>query len=257
MRIEWQISSADVAAVKNVVDLQKDRRFVRYRFDKNVAVEHAPSFDRERFWKAMVGAVLSSRQRSGPHSSLNRFLCCEDFPLTLEVARKKRSQLPAYAEQVLRAAGGLRYTRKRSGLIAENLETLDGGMWREVEGVAGELCEQRASPPDPSRIPAEQRAASLASRLKGVGPKQSRNVWQTLGMTRYETPLDSRITKWLNRYLEGIELRAVPLSDESYYCFVMTGIQSLCREADVLPCILDACIFSLNDEEWPDDALWW
>ena len=62
-------------------------------------------------------------------------------------------------------------------------------------------------------------------------------------MTRYEIPIDSRITKCLNRFGFPLRLSAGSLADEDYYTFISDGIQTLCREAEILPCVLDAAIF--------------
>ncbi len=77
----------------------------------------------------------------------------------------------------------------------------------------------------------------------GFGPKQSRNLWQTLGLFRYEIPIDSRITKWMNKNIYPFKLSATALSDLNYYEFIMNGIQKLSEECNVLPCVLDASIF--------------
>lgn len=45
---------------------------------------------------------------------------------------------------------------------------------------------------------AAEAANFIQDRFKGFVPKQSRNLFQTTGLSRYETPIDSRITKWLN-----------------------------------------------------------
>jgi hypothetical protein len=46
-------------------------------------------------------------------------------------------------------------------------------------------------------------------------------------------------------------LSAQGLSDINYYNFVMNGIQTLCRESDVLPCVFDAAAFALKDgDRW-------
>jgi hypothetical protein len=38
---------------------------------------------------------------------------------------------------------------------------------------------------------------TTASVGKGVGPTQARNLLQSLGLTWYEIPLDSRVVRWL------------------------------------------------------------
>ena len=35
------------------------------------------------------------------------------------------------------------------------------------------------------------------SGLAGFGPKQARSLWQCMGVTQYEIPLDSRIADWV------------------------------------------------------------
>src|SRR5262249_34104697 len=88
----------------------------------------------------------------------------------------------------------------------------------------------------------------------GFGPKQSRNLLQCLGLTRYEIPIDSRITEWLNEFGFPVHLSAPVLGDRAYYCFVMDGVRELCKVSDVLPCILDAAIFASSDGQgWTEE----
>ena len=88
----------------------------------------------------------------------------------------------------------------------------------------------------------------MGENLKGFGPKQSRNLWQDLGLTRYEIPLDSRVTDWVNvNEILPFKLTAGALADRAYYEFVMDAFQTLCRAAGVLPCVLDAAVFSVKD----------
>jgi thermostable 8-oxoguanine DNA glycosylase len=85
--------------------------------------------------------------------------------------------------------------------------------------------------------------------LKGFGPKQSRNLLQELGLTRYEIPIDSRITRWLNDFGFPVTLSADALSARNYYSFVSEGVRELCEACGIYPCLLDAAIFSSYDEE--------
>jgi len=90
-------------------------------------------------------------------------------------------------------------------------------------------------------------AEYIAANLKGFGPKQSRNLLQWLGLSRYEIPLDSRITKWLNEFGFPVKLSATALQDINYYNFVSDGFQKLAKTADIYPCVLDAIIFASYD----------
>ena len=83
---------------------------------------------------------------------------------------------------------------------------------------------------------------------KGFGPKQSRNLLQALGLTRYEIPIDSRIIKWLNGSISfPVKLTATALSDRNYYQFVCEGFQQLSAACGIYPCILDAAVFASYD----------
>jgi thermostable 8-oxoguanine DNA glycosylase len=97
----------------------------------------------------------------------------------------------------------------------------------------------------------------IIDNLKGFGPKQSRNLLQSLGLTKFEIPIDSRITKWLTAFGFPMKLSATALSDKNYYNFVLDGFQKICEACDIFPCVMDAAIFSSFDEEWPEDKLVW
>src|SRR3712207_8726784 len=53
-------------------------------------------------------------------------------------------------------------------------------------------------PPRSTLFPYTTLFRSIDDSLKGFGPKQSRNLLQGLGLTRYEIPIDIRITRWFN-----------------------------------------------------------
>ena len=109
------------------------------------------------------------------------------------------------------------------------------------------LAEQRGRHPLPKDTKLEREAARYAAiNLQGIGPKQSRNLWQWLGLTRYETPLDSRVVNWINENL-SIKVEYERLYDDAYYDSVMDYVQQLCSAAGVLPCVWDAAAFDNSD----------
>lgn len=90
--------------------------------------------------------------------------------------------------------------------------------------------------------------------LHQIGPKQSRNLLQVLGLTRYETPLDSRISKWLNKNLElPYHISGGGLDSPEFYNFHMDLIQSACEEANEVPCVFDAAVFASYDSGWSEE----
>lgn len=80
---------------------------------------------------------------------------------------------------------------------------------------------------------------------------------RALGLTRFEIPIDSRLTDWLNKFGFPVQLSATVLADPSYYDFVSDGFQMLCAKSGVFPCVLDAAIFALKDGDgWTDDNVY-
>ena len=57
---------------------------------------------------------------------------------------------------------------------------------------------------------------TTASVGKGVGPTQARNLLQSLGLTWYEIPLDSRVVRWLRDRL-GWNISMKSLIRPEYY----------------------------------------
>jgi thermostable 8-oxoguanine DNA glycosylase len=100
-----------------------------------------------------------------------------------------------------------------------------------------------------SQVVEKEVAEYIQEKFQGFGPKQSRNFLQALGLTRYEIPIDSRVTDWLNNFGFPVRLSAAALADSNYYDFVSKGVQALCAASGVYPCVLDAAIFALKDRD--------
>lgn len=248
MEFLWKITARDVRKIREVVASQRCAPFVRRRFSRNIGGNHAtPS--KGRFWKAHLMGLLTTQQRSGPTSAVTRFLGAKPFPLTYGHCAKARNA-EAFVAAALRSHGGIRRINTISDQAARNLDYLRSGGWRQIQPYLAKLHARH-------RPVSERRAADfLADRIVGLGPKQSRNVLQALGLTRHEIPLDSRVTSWLNEKLEiNVALAPSSLSDREYYAFVSDAVQSLCKRANTYPCVLDAAIFSSFDEEpWEEES---
>lgn len=123
--------------------------------------------------------------------------------------------------------------------------------WQVVHNIINDLLLNQT-------IFAERNAATvIKDKFSRFGTKQSRNLLQSLGLTKFEIPLDSRITKWLNDFGFPIKLYSTALSDEDYYNFILDEFQKISKAIGVYPCVLDAVIFSSFDDEWTEDKLVW
>jgi len=254
-QVNWEFSKEETSNVLRIVDKQGNNPFVKKRRDQNV-VEAEISITADQFWNAHLAALLTSQQRSGPESHVSQFLKEEIHSVSLDQCRDVKD-IGEYVSEVLEEHGGIRYYNNIGEACERNFERLDGGGWDELWGELENLIEIRKREPRDSDYVVEREVATYLSEgfagegFHRVGSKQARNILQILGLTRFEIPLDSRITKWLNTNLElPYHVSGSGLSNSEYYHFIMDIVQDSCSTADVLPCIFDAAVFSSYDTNW-------
>jgi len=246
MDIQWLISPEDVAQVTALIERQSGNPLVCARRQHNLA-ERKPPVTRDRFWQAMVSMRLTTRQKSGPESFVARFIRTKPFPLAYQVVHRSRNA-SAFIAKALRAAGGIRFADKIADELSQNFSLLETSEWDATLRQCNRLVRLV-----PREVEIEV-ANHIQKHFLGFGPKQSRNVLQSLGLTRYEIPIDSRLTDWLNEFGFPVRLSAGALGDDNYYRFVSDGIQLLCERSGVLPCIFDAAVFALRDSaDWTEE----
>ncbi len=202
---------------------------------------------KENVWRVLVGCLLTTQQRSGPESNVGRLLQTNPFLLSYDVCLNQQD-VESFSLKALSDFGGIRRTNSIAKEIKVNLSNLEEGLWTDL------LNRLKQFDKNTSLELERETADFIDEHLKGFGPKQSRNFLQWLGLTRYEIPIDSRITKWLNKFGFPVVLSAGALGDKHYYQFVSDGIQQLCLASDIYPCILDAAIFaSFDGDAWTSD----
>jgi hypothetical protein len=209
VRVMWEVTEQDAATVSAFVEDFRDNGLVKYRIKRNIE-ERPQSIDRADFWRAVVSCLLTTQQRSGPSSAVMRFVNSDPFPLTL-VECQACSDVHGKAEQLIKEFGGIRRGPTIAKELAGNLEWLDELYWPQVNTVLDKLL--NADSPTIEREAAE----FIDHQFYGFGPKQSRNLLQMLGLTRYEIPLDSRVAKWLNKFGFPVKVSAAALADEHVY----------------------------------------
>lgn len=254
-QVEWKFSKEEIDRIQNVLSEQGSDPFVQKRRAQNVEVDDI-NVSEEQFWNAQLAALLTSQQRSGPDSPVSRFLKKEIDSLRLDQCRNV-DDVSWFVSETLKDHGGIRYYNNIGEACEKNLERLDAGGWTELWDELGELIELRKRTPRNTDYATERQVATFLSEgfagegFHRIGSKQSRNILQILGLTRYEIPLDSRITKWLNSNLElPYYVSGSGLSNPEYYHFIMDIVQDGCSTADVLPCLFDAAVFSSYDTNW-------
>lgn len=239
------VNNGDIAAVRNLIERSKDTDFFRERRVRNVTPP-PPNFSRADFWRVLIGCLLTTQQRSTKGSAVDRFLDIDTFPLALNACEKQPS-VQGFVSKRLESFGGIRRGVTISNQAEENWKRLDGGLWNEAEEWFEDLRQQRLREPQNEDRILEREAAHWADRsFAGLGPKQSRNLWQWLGLTRYEIPLDSRVTEWVNKNLSS-KIEVKRLGQLKYYESALDRLRVICEKADALPCELDAAAFDYED----------
>lgn len=249
MKLLWQIEDSDIQKVKAFYETQKNNAFVLNRIERNVK-KVLPPFSNEMFWEAMISCLVTTQQRSGPDSAVTKFICTKPFPLNYAKC-KAADNLQNTVEERITTFGGLRRGKSIGEEVAFNFQWLENDGWKIVNGIVEDMTKHQ------TRETERKSSKIIINNLKGFGPKQSRNLLQSLGLTKYEIPVDSRITKWLTAFGFPVELSATALADKNYYNFVLDGFQRICEASGIFPCVMDAAIFSSFDGEWPEDKLAW
>jgi hypothetical protein len=253
MGLQWKVTQKDVDIVRRSVVSTLNDDFVQRRMHRNVTGV-APAFSRDEFWFVMVGCLMTTQQRSTNGSFVNRFLSLRPFPIAL--TRCQNNDLEEMIPKELKVFGGIRRGPTIARQAHINWSWLETGGWASAEEKFQFIAQQRSIAPLPGHAVLERQAAHfIDANLQGFGPKQSRNLWQWLGLTRYEIPIDSRVASWVNNNL-SIRIDRGRLSDVEYYEGVVDYVQAVCAAGDVLPCILDATAFNFNDSNGQLEFAW-
>jgi hypothetical protein len=238
-QMEWTIDKGMVNRAKKFFTEHRDNQFVQERIARNVS-DAKSRISLQEFWECMVVCLLTSQQKSGPNSAVGRFAREKPFPLSYRICAKQQD-LATFVTATLTAYGGIRRTRNIGHELAANIAFLKNGGWKETAEV---LKKVRAN----STAENERWAAHFIDRhFRGLGPKQSRNLLQGIGLAKYETPIDSRIVKWLVDFGFPVVEDVSVLSNRTHYEFVLDQFQRLCSACNVLPCVFDAAICSSFD----------
>ncbi len=243
MKPYWEIGECAIQRWREFVDLNVGNAVVRERQRRNVERKDI-DLSKPALWRVFVGCQVTTQQRSGPGTPVSRFIDSDSPALNYEACRRTLSVREMFERELTSA--GLR----RAPTIASNLQQilaeLEGGEWKTLLQYLATLESNT------TREKEQKVAAYLQSRkYPGLGPKQSRNFIQWVGLSRYEIPLDGRVLKKLKELGCSFVPRATSLSDETVYRFLQSGLQQISTELGIYPCTLDACIFSSFDANDP------
>ena len=238
MYATWRFNENDRSNWQSFVRANLSNEFVKDRERRNI---HRKTVDLSRgmLWFVHVGCQVTTQQRSGPTSAVSRFL--ESHSRTLSYAECVGSSNVKDLVHTELSNAGLRRAKTIADNLSEILANLEGGGWTELERQL-KTIDKRTTMEKERRV-----ARYVENEFPGLGPKQSRNFIQWLGLTRYEIPVDSRITRKMKALGCSFVPSAAALHDETVYLLVQGGLQQVAEMLGIYPCILDACIFSSFD----------
>jgi thermostable 8-oxoguanine DNA glycosylase len=242
MKAVWEISEADVKRWGDFVKRHENKPLPMQRYRRNVRRLDI-ELSKRTVWHAIVGCQVTTQQRSGPGSNVERFLHSDSPALDLIGCRKATSLAKLLTSECTKA--GLRRGNNISNYLVRIFDYLEGGGWHVLMAQLQTLC---------SHTTLKKERAVVAyileeRRFPGLGPKQARNFIQWLGLSRYEIPIDSRVLKCMRELGVNFVPNATALGDENVYLFVQGALQELAKRIEIYPCQLDACIFASFDIE--------
>ena len=176
------------------------------------------------FWEILVGCLLTTQQKSGPGKPVTRFINTCPYPLPYQTCCE-RDDLAEFALGVFKKFGGLRRTTGIGKELAANIGYLKDGGWSEP------LKGWRTYDSSPPQMLSEMPPISWRI-IQRAGPEQSRNLLQWTGLSCYEIPIDSRITRWLNDFGFPFKVSMKALSDRNYFNLVSEGFRNSVKPAE-------------------------
>jgi hypothetical protein len=253
--LQYEFSEDEIEAVRQVVAEGESTSFFELRRERNVTGDPLP-VTRERIWQAHLIGIMTTQQASGPESAVTKFLSEQSADLSLDACREVNDVEEYVVTTLQESPYSVGFHTRIGGACATNLERLESDEqsgWREVEAELDRLVNQRKETADRTHATAERRASRVLKDeigdegLSWIGQKQSRNMLQMLGLSRYEIPLDSRLNDWTSTHFDQPPILADQSLDD-YYAIAVDLIQEACAQADVLPCMFDAAAFADGDE---------
>jgi hypothetical protein len=239
---KWIISNRDTRLVEQVCKQQSGHKMYKKRMALNLNTKSV-KITKEVLWKCIFTCLLTTQQRSREDSRINKFLKTGYSSISLRKLREKRN-IKLYISSQLKGFGGIRRNKiipNEASIIYEHLVDTN---WKLLEKIK-DLVQKKGNKDFERKVCNEIAENKM---FNGLGPKQSRNLLQMLGVTIYEIPIDSRITDWLNiNNIFPFKLNSKGLSDIEFYCFINDAIIELCKKSKTKPCLFDAAVFSLKE----------
>jgi hypothetical protein len=234
MKATWTLDTRTHSKWERLVQENRHKPIPKDRQRRNVD-RKGINISKERVWRTFVACQITTQQRSGANSPVAAFMKSDSRALSLSAcsaSRKLTGLLEAEFES-------FRFGSKNAENLTQILHYLSDGGWQVL------MPHLKAIRRDPVAQKERLAVQHLSSGVyPGLGPKQSRNFLQALGLSRFEVPIDSRVLSVMRELGSNFVPSPKGLGDEVVYRFVQDGLQQISQSLGIYPCMLDACIFA-------------
>ena len=118
MHISWHINDVDVQRVKKILN-DNNNIFLKKRKEHNVLKKNIV-IDHNTIIKTMIACLLTSQQRSGPHTPVSNFLNLNPFPITHQ-KMKSLNNISLFTKEILAQNGLTRFIERISKFFSKNI----------------------------------------------------------------------------------------------------------------------------------------
>lgn len=235
MGIDWCINDVDIKKITNFLN-QQSNPHVANRIARNINYQGL-LINRDTILHALLYSMLLANQKHSLDSPFTSFFQKKPSPF-LYITIINVSDVKKYVFETFKKHGIILDINKSPEFFAHNFQLLESTNWALLDILNKKLCQKEGKQ-------AEREIADYVDTLfKGFGAIEARIFLQYLGLTKYEIPIDTVVSDWLNNFGFPVQLSTTALQDRNYYHFVSDGIQLLCKKANVYPSVLEAAIHS-------------
>lgn len=236
MQIDWCINNEDIKKVSDFVNLHLNVPHVANRVTRNVNSQGL-LINRDTILQSLFYSLLLPNQKHSINSQITSFIKNINYSLQY-ITIINLPDVKEHICEISKKHGITLDINKEPEYFAENFKLLESTNWALLDLLIKKLCTK-------GEKQIEREIADYVNTMfKGFGAVESRIFLQYLGLTKYEIPIDSIVSDWLNNFGFPVKLSVTALQDRNYYHFVSNGIQLLCKKANVYPCVLEAAIHS-------------
>lgn len=237
MKIDWNITEDDIKKIADFVN-QQSSEYIANRIARNVNFQGL-LVNRDTILYSLLHSLLLSNLKPENYLLIDSITSSTRYNFQY-LTIKDIPDINSYVSEVLKDNGLTLDLKKIPEYFAYNFDLLESTNWELVDRLIRKLCIKE------SKKAEREIADYIDTMFKGFGACEARLFLQTLGLTKFEIPIDSVFSNWLNNFGFPVKLSATAIQDRDLYHFVSDGIQLLCKSANVYPCVLEAAIHSCN-----------